>query len=259
LGSYNHSHADNNAFTFVSKGKELLISGGYYPYYNSPHHALVNRATRFKNALTFDGGIGQSESTPAPSAPGKPVIFTMDGRGKLLNFNDDDKWAFTTGDATLAYRGYNSNTGAWTPMLSNALRSVGYNRLKGIVVIYDWATSDVARKWELNFQSLSPSAFVGQALKIVNGSSSACINIFGPSGSYSQTTGFPIAPEISLPTQAQSRFSVSTPSKELAAVTIIREDCREVSTNVTFTGRTAKIEVDGSVIEANGPVVQYTP
>ena len=30
LGTINHSHADNNAFTFVSKGKNIFISGGVY-------------------------------------------------------------------------------------------------------------------------------------------------------------------------------------------------------------------------------------
>ncbi|MFY8018691.1 MAG: heparinase II/III domain-containing protein, partial [Inhella sp.] len=66
----NHGHADQNSYVFRVKGQDLLISGGYYPWYQSPHHAAVTRATRFKNALTFDGGIGQAEPVSNPKAPG---------------------------------------------------------------------------------------------------------------------------------------------------------------------------------------------
>lgn len=232
FGSYNHSHADNNAFTFVSKGKALLISGGYYPYYGSPHHLLVGRATRFKNALTFDGGIGQAEPSATPTAPGAPV-YSMDARGQLINFTDNGTWAVTTGDATLAYRGYNSSASTWTPLLNSAVRSVAYNRKEGVVLIYDWATSTLERKWELNFQSLNAAAPSGNGIKVVNGTSSACIDVYGTAGAFTFTSGFPIAPEVTRPNQYQSRFTLSKASPYMRTLTIIREDCRPVSISVT--------------------------
>lgn len=244
FGSFNHSHADNNAFTFVSKGKEMLISGGYYPYYNSPHHALVARATRFKNALTFDGGIGQAEPSENPVTPGAPVM-SMDLRGQLINFGDQGHWAFTTGDATLAYRGRNPSTGTLAPLLSQAIRTAAYNRERGIAVIYDYATSGKARKWELNFQSLQSPTRIGDTLHIKNGDVEVCLDLYGASGNFSFTSGFPIAPEKSYPTQSQSRFAVTSASNEFVAVTVIRENCSASPVTVEFHDQGAEIKIDG--------------
>lgn len=244
LGSYNHSHADNNAFTFVSKGQPLLISGGYYPYYRSPHHATVGRATRFKNALTFDGGIGQAEPSANPSAPGDPV-FSMDARGTLLHFADDGRWAVTTGDAALAYRGQDPKTQAWTPLLNSAVRSVAFQRAEGVVVIYDWATSNTPRRWELNFQAPTPPALAGHTVRIDNGGSNACIDVYGPGGSFKLSSGFPIAPEKPLPDEYQARYFADTASTELVAVTVIREACRNVAIDVRIAGTSASVSIAG--------------
>lgn len=243
FGSYNHSHADNNAFTFVSKGKEILVSGGYYPYYNSPHHALVGRATRFKNTLTFDGGIGQAEPVENPTAPGAPV-YSTEFRGRLINFSDNGTWAFTTGDATLAYRGRNPSTYLITPFLTNAIRSVAFNRQEHVAVIYDWATSATAKKWELNFHSLVQPTSNGGTIHILNGGVEACIDLYTPRGSVEFTSGFPIAPEVASPNEFHTRFSVETPSPQLVAVTVIREDCRPIPVSVNFAGTAVTIHIN---------------
>ncbi|MFO1207028.1 MAG: heparinase II/III family protein [Burkholderiales bacterium] len=245
LGSYNHSHADNNAFTFVSKGQPLLVSGGYYPYYGSPHHLAVGRATRFKNALTFNGGIGQAEPSAAPSAPGNPV-FSMDARGQLLNYADDGRWAVTTGDATLAYRGQDPATGAWNPLLTNAVRTVAFQRNERVVVIYDWATSLNPKRWELNFQSLNAPTLSASTVKVQNGGASACIDVYGPAGTFAFTSGFPIPPETPMATQYQSRFVAATSSTELVSVTVVREACRAVPVTVNFTGTSASVSINGA-------------
>jgi hypothetical protein len=263
FGSFNHSHADNNSFTFVSRGKELLISGGYYDYYNSPHHALVTRATRFKNALTFDGGIGQAEPTPSPTAPGAPY-YSMEARGRLVNFADDGTWVVSTGDATLAYRGRDAATNQWTPLVSAAYRTVAFNRVERVVVIYDWARSGSARTWELNFQTLYATSLVTDpglpqaSLKLVNGASTACVDVYAPAGSYSMTTGWPVAPTKTVSDQFQTRYTVSSPSTELTAVTVIREDCRAVPVEVSMPGgSTARIRInDGGPLVADGLTVQ---
>lgn len=244
LGSLNHSHADNNAFTLVSKGRDLLISAGYYPYYDSPHHLTVTRATRFKNALTFDGGIGQAEPTKAPSAPGRPV-YAIEARGKLLNYFDDGVWAATTGDATLAYRGRDPSSLSWTPLLSNAIRSMAFNRQERVLVVYDWATSTSPRSWELNFQALNLPTVAGKTIKVVNGPASACIDVYGPNGNVSTSSGFPVAPENRMPDHHRAQFKVSAASTQLVSVTVIREDCRSVPVNVNFNASTASVVVNG--------------
>lgn len=245
FGSFNHSHADQNSFTLVSHGRSLLISGGYYPYYMSPHHATVNRATRYKNALTFDGGIGQAEPVVDPILPGKPVE-SMDARGRMINAFDDHDWVVVTGDATLAYRGYDAVKRSWTPLLDNALRSLAYSRSGKMVVIYDWATSNAReRRWELNFNSVKPFAIESVTARISNGPASACIEIYGPPGTYTTTKGFEVAPETSSPDQYQLRYSVNTASNQFVAITLIREDCRSMPVRVQFNGTVTTVDIGG--------------
>jgi hypothetical protein len=246
FGSLVHSNADNNAFTFVSRGQPLFISGGYYPYFNSPHHALVERATRFKNALTFDGGIGQAEigNAHAPTSPGKPA-FSKDARGEVSNFYDNGTWAVATGDASLAYRWQDSVSYKWTPWLNNAIRSVAYNRAERVAVIYDWATSDVARKWELNFQMPSAPSLNASTLHAAAGSAQGCVDVYNLDGAFHVTRGFPVAPENGLPDQYQARYAASLASTQLVAVTVIREDCRAVPVTIQIDGTSASVSVNG--------------
>jgi len=245
FGSFNHATADNNAFVFVSRGQPLFISGGYYPYYMSPHHALVGRATRFKNALTFDGGIGQAEPSTRPTAPGKPV-HSMNSRAQLINFHDDGTWAVASGDATLTYRGYDSSTYTWTPLLSNAVRTVAYNRSERVAVIYDWATSAAARTWELNFQMQNAPTLAGRTLRAASGDALGCVDVYNAPGAFTVTKGFPVAPENGLPDEYQARYSASHASTELVAITVIREDCRDVPVRVEVAATTASVAIDGS-------------
>ena len=245
FGSANHSFADQNSFTLVSKGRDLLVSGGYYPWYLSPHHATVTRATRYKNALTFDGGIGQAEPVPNPSAPGQPEQ-TMDARGQIINFLDRGGWAVTTGDATRAYAGWKEADRTWTPFLSNAVRTVAYNRTERVLVIYDWATSATARRWELNFNGLEAFTASGTGARITNTTASACIDVHATPGSFSTTQGFAVKPEKVRPTQYQARFQAATASQALVAVTVIREDCRTVPVAVNASATSASVSINGA-------------
>ena len=240
FGSYNHSHADQNAITFMSRGRDLLISGGHYPYYMSPHHAAVNRATRYKNALTFDGGIGQAEDsvTLLPR-------HSRDARGKVLNVAQSTDWAVATGDATLAYRRYDPATRTWSPLLTNAVRSAAYNATAGVAVLYDWATSTTPRRWELNFNAPTPVGASGRHATVANAGASACIDIYGPDGTFTTSTGFDVVPENDGPDQHQARFSAAGASSELVAITVLREDCRAVDVDVTFDGARATVAVGG--------------
>jgi len=244
FGSYNHSFADQNSFVLVSRGTDLLIAGGYYPWFLSPHHKVVGRATRFKNALTFDGGIGQAELSSTPSAPGAPAL-SMDTRGDLINFDTRGDWTVSTGDAALAYRGWHSGSRTWRPMLTNAIRSVAYNRAERVAVIYDRATSATARRWELNFNALSPFAVSGQTATVKRGVASGCIRVYGAEGAFRATAGFPVAPERAMLPQFQARFSASAASTSLATVTVIREDCRSVGVTVTRAGTSFSVQIAG--------------
>lgn len=259
FGSYNHSHADNNSFSFVSKGKAILISGGYYPSYNTLHHAYVGRATRFKNALTFNGGIGQAEPGIDVKAPGKPEIDRMDATGKLINFADGTNWAVTTGDATQAYRSVNTSTGVWSPLLTSAIRTVAYHRSEKVAIIYDYATSAVDRVWELNFNSMNAVTMLNnnKTVRIDNAPSSSCLEIYSNhTGTFIRTSGFPYAPEKPRPTQYQTQFKANIGSKKFVSVTVIRENCTAKAVNVKFFDTKAIIDINGNFIVADKQNVQ---
>jgi hypothetical protein len=246
-GSTSHTHADNNAFTLVSKGKDLLISAGYYhkPKYLSPHHSKV-RGTRFHNALTYNGGIGQAEPVAYPETPGAPAL-SADARGKLTNFVDNGTWVVATGDASLAYRGLiNSEKRTWRPLIDTAIRSVVYNRKKGVVVIYDWAAHSQPRGWELNFQPVS-FQLIGsdqKELKLLNDGASACLKVYGPPMSVSVSAGLPDLPQGERDYQTV-RYGVKSQSKEFIAVTVIREGCGVDNVTVQFNSAKASISIGG--------------
>ena len=246
FGAFNHSHADQNSLVYVSKGQPLLIGAGYYPYYNSPHHKNT-RATRFKNALTYDGGFGQSES-PAGSAKPTDPFHSMDSSGALTRTQSLGNLAAVTGDATLAYRSVDANRGTWVPALSHAVRSVVMDKTNGVTLVYDWAASATARQWELNFHS--PNAFVADAstVKAASGTSSVCLDRFGPATSFTQTNAWEVAPEVTQPAQAHGRFTVLTRSTEIAHLFVLREGCKAHAVQVVQSGSLFVVNVNGRQI-----------
>jgi hypothetical protein len=241
FGSYSHSFADQNGFALISRGKSLLIPGGYYPWFLSKHHALVGRATRYKNALTFDGGIGQAEPSADPSAPGAPMQ-SMDARGELTYFETKDQWTAASGDATLAYRGWNGTAKQWRPLVTTAFRTVAYHRDERVLVVYDYASGTSSRRWELNFNALAPFDVSGRSARVAFEGASGCIDVYGAGGAFSASKGFAVAPERTGAQQYQARFT-STTSTELAAVTVIREDCRDVDITVERSGTSFTVGV----------------
>jgi hypothetical protein len=247
----------------------MLISGGIYDSYTTAYHEHITRATRYKNALTFDGGIGQAEPTETPKAPGDPIKSMLDFNGKIINYSDDGTWAVTTGDATNAYRGMDLNVGRFAPFVSGAYRTVAYNRQKGVVVIYDWARSSTARRWELNFHTLQSNSpkLSGLTFRLENPTTSACVKIWTPPSipfyfdpiatgweglqpKSASEIGRPILPE------SHIRMNVRNKAQEFTAVTVISEGCKDI-TNVTFAGTSeAYADVGGSKITFGGRTVK---
>jgi hypothetical protein len=254
-GSVSHSHADQNAIAFDSRGQNMLISSGYYPWYGSAHHMGVTRVTRFKNAMTFDGGIGQNETVDNPlQAPQTPGLtnYSMDSHGEIINFSDGARWGLITGDASNTYRPRQRNYpyAYGAAMVDTALRTSAYDRKERIAVIYDYAHSAGARQWELNFHALSPFKVNGMSTRIDRNGVSLCIDIYGPSGSFKATQGFSVAPELSYPSaqypeQYHGRFSVAKSSTELSSITILREDCVNTKVDVLVQGTKVSVSLGG--------------
>jgi len=92
FGSVSHQHADQNSFCILSGGRALAIASGYYgPSYGMPHHALWTRQTKANNCILVDGE-GQADRD-------------FEATGRIVDFKNEEKYAYVSGDATPAYKG----------------------------------------------------------------------------------------------------------------------------------------------------------
>ena len=91
LGSVSHSHGEQNSFTLTAWGTPLVISGGYYDWYGSPHHYEFTRQTRSKNTILVDGA-GQH-------------YRSINAAGEITEFFTGVGYDFTAGQAAQAYEG----------------------------------------------------------------------------------------------------------------------------------------------------------
>ncbi|MBI3727404.1 MAG: DUF4962 domain-containing protein [Burkholderiales bacterium] len=257
-GAYNHSYADQNSFTLVSKGRDMLISSGYYYVYDSEHHRQT-RSTRSQNALTFDGGIGQSES-PSTVSPPRPTVpvYTSDAAGQLYNGGESNGIAIVTGNASKAYRRQTAGgtPATWVPLLDNAVRSIAYFKDERIIVIYDWANSSTARTWELNFHALQPFNLETSGMaRVVNAPSSICITHHNFPSVMTTTDQVDIPPDKASPSQYHLRSTATAASKEMTAITVIREDCATTQVDIGVKGTLAQVMIGNKGVDFNKKVV----
>jgi Heparinase II/III-like protein len=281
LGMHSHNVGDNNAFTFVSKGEDIFISGGIYEKYDDDKNNF-HRQTRFKNAMTFDGGKGQGQvaGTYNPAR-------TMKASGKLVNYyykGDDtpgggSPWTIATGDATDAYREFIiSSTTPPKSLLTKAFRTVAYNRQEGIAVIYDYAASDTPRRWEVNFQTLRqptlPNASGRKITVARRDGSKVCVEYHGYNGSWSTESmgDYYAEPLIDNPekpgekmkdplyTQYHTRYTTDSTYPVFAGVTVILENCADpVRAPVTWSsGGAYTFQFGNSALHFNQDKVQIS-
>ncbi|KAB8048740.1 DUF4962 domain-containing protein [Janthinobacterium rivuli] len=264
LGSINHSHADNNAFTFVSKGKSIFISGGTYNEFGSLPEQRIRRATRYKNALTFDAGegyedagLGQAEPAASPVAPGAP-LFYMQPHGRLINFHaaEASDWSVATGDATHAYRSRDIKTSVWNPLLQGAVRTVAYNPKAGVALIYDWAQSATKRRWQMNYQTLVAPVDIGaRDFKVDAGDGvSVCVSYHGYDGTYAAPEKMSeaalhagLAWPTGEPEQYHTAYKTNIRSNSMASLIVLKEDCNAVPVTAEYLSATKLlVKVDTS-------------
>ena len=131
-GSFNHSHADQNSFVLHAHGWPLLIDSGFYDSYGSPHGAGWYRQTHAHNAMTFDGGQGQT---------------TGDAGGDRQNRRFPSLGKNGLGDGRQCAR----------LRRCRALRTLVYLR-PNHVVVYDALAATTARSWEWNLHGLAGSS-----------------------------------------------------------------------------------------------------
>jgi hypothetical protein len=116
-GSWNHSHADQNAFIIMAFGEELTVDGGFYDDFGGDYFQKYTKQTFAKNAITYDGKKGQK-------------IFDMKATGKITGFATNKDFDAAVGDATTAYNTDPNNIG-----LDQAQRSIIYVKPGAFVVV----------------------------------------------------------------------------------------------------------------------------
>lgn len=156
-GTFNHSHADQNSLVIDSGGRRLLTEAGYQDYFMSTLGISWYRTTKAHNAISFDGGLGQSVNDG---------LLNLTRTGKINAFSTTPAMDFVEGDATPAYAG----------LLTSAVRKVWYLRSQDAVVVLDKLTSTTARNFEWNMHGYGPMVQEADGtIKITNADRMVCI------------------------------------------------------------------------------------
>lgn len=230
-GSYNHSHGDQNSFVIMSAGVPLLAEGGWYDYYGSPLWSSWYRQTKAHNALTFDGGIGQTS--------GGTAVSTIRDNGRITAFATTKNLDYIEGDATPSYGG----------QLKSAIRKLWYVRETDSVVVYDKAISAIARTWEWNMHAMAPIVTDAKGnISISNKGRTACIRPLITNGvHFEKRTGVPLMPGR---VEDQAVFVSNAKSLNGEFLILIDVGCKNPAVSLTSgtTGRTLKVGTQTMIV-----------
>lgn len=197
-GGLSHGHADQNAVLLYLNGQPVLRPSGVYDAYASAHHLGWTRRTVAHNALTFDGGIGQTR--------GEVRGGSQDANGRIAAHGLAHGVAWAVGDATPAYDGDVSHYRRWVVRFD-----------EGAVVLLDSVEAPRPRRWELNFHTSTPArpARAERALAFrVGGGDEVCIS--------SATQGDQVAWRLNVPytgPQPRGQGDFVLPRHQIAEVT----------------------------------------
>jgi hypothetical protein len=227
FGSVNHSHADQNSFVLYSQGKVLAMDSGYYDYYNSPHWREYYKQTRAHNAITFDGGIGQSLGA---GGLGERAL-----NGKLTRFHQSAAYDIASGDATTAYAG----------LLTQAKRTVVFIRPSTLVTI-DQLASNTARKFEYNLHTSVALTGNAASFRADVAPAQLCGVVASPVALTQTTTpGYSPAPTIATTPHYWHRFGFGSAQTKGLIVSVLRTDCSTAQPVINWVGTGATINVAG--------------
>ena len=217
-GSLNHSHADQNGFLLYAHGKVLAMDSGYYDYYNSPHWRNWYKQTKAHNAITFDGGKGQSL--------GADGLGSAQFAGKITQFVTTADYDVVSGDAAAAYGG----------QVSMAKRTLVFVRPATLVVI-DQLRSATPRQWEWNLHTTAPLLANGTGYKLNIEGAEMCADIAAPNAvTLAVKAGYTPAPELATAYGPHywNRFSHQIANLSTYFVAVLRMDCSLPKAQVSF-------------------------
>lgn len=204
-GAFNHGHASQNGFVIDAGGKRLAIDSGYYDGYGTNHWQGWYRQTRAHNAVTFDGGQGQTLYEVSRRIEGGQITHTHGVDHDII-----------IGDATAAYGG----------ALSKALRSLVYLR-PNLVLVFDSLNSSIARQWEWNIHAVNPMSPVSDTTTMIeNDGQRLCVSVLsGPPVRFVQTDRFTANPEGNRAAQWHGTFQSTEKSLGAEFVVLLNIGC----------------------------------
>lgn len=240
FGSASHGHADQNSFVLNVARMPMLLDSGYYDYFGSPHHLGWTKRTIAHNAVTFDGGTGQDDSTQPRGSER--------ARGEITQFSTSADVDLLVGDATEAYR----------QQLTLATRGIVYVRPDTFVIV-DWLDSTTPREWEWNLHAAHRFEILGDSrLRAANGEANVCIDQVADQGtSFAQHADFPTAPvrtaDRPRPEQWHGQFRSKSPSGRFRSMAVLRIGCvKKLLRSPQFGEQSMRIGIDNVDIEFDG-------
>lgn len=243
-GSHNHSHADQNSFVINARGQALAIDSGYYDAYHSPHWESWTKQTRAHNAITFDGGQGQTHHSIAAS-------------GEITQFESGEQLDVVTGDATRAYGG----------AVRKAVRSLVYGRT-GLVLVFDRLESATPRRWEWNIHALQQMVEEGAGrVTVHSGSVSMCVEVRASAPiRFVQNDAFTDAPRNTgfargeMPKQWHGRFETVGQTASVLFTAVLSIDCKSGVADMRLEGDAgAFATVNGMGVAFSGSRIDLHP
>ena len=230
FGSVNHSHADQNSFVMYARGQVLAMDSGVYDFYNSPHWRAYYKQTRAHNAITFDGGTGQSL--------GPTGLGDQRASGKLTRFVHTSAYDITSGDATAAYAG----------QLSDARRTLVFIRPSTLVTI-DQLASKLTRRFEYNLHTMAPLDGSAGAFRVALSPAELCGAVASPDAiTMTASAGYHPAPAAPAGPHYWNKFALNTPKMKALVVSVLRSHCQGDRPRITFSDTGATITAGGRVV-----------
>lgn len=205
FGAISHNYACQNAFVIEAYGEPLAISTGARQLHGSPHHREWMWHTKAHNSILVDNE-GQ-------------VIRKPESAGKIINYQDEHAYVYTSGDATAAYGG----------RLERFHRHILFIRPDYFIIIDDLKTTGKASTFQWLLHSPTKIRVDTDKNILVNQSGNVRLTsrfLVPEEMEYVQHTGFTPQVEDSLSWQNQFHLTASTlsPAVSKKIVTVMRVD-----------------------------------
>jgi len=205
FGAISHNHASQNAFVIEAFGEPLAISSGYRTTHGIPHHTEWIWQTKAHNSILVDGE-GQ-------------VPRQRSSRGEIIEYQENDDYVYTAGDATEAYGG----------RLEKFHRHVVFIRPDNFVIIDDLETTGNESTYQWLFHAKNELEVDEENRVVVSSSGNArlALRYLTPGQlEITQKTGFD--PPTEDPLVAPDQFHLLAATQESAAeqlfVTVMKID-----------------------------------